>query len=295
MTDNKLNLILQRNSTKFTEILDENPFNAQIFLLGETVNESNEKENFILKMQKKQFESSEILSPETIKKIAHEPLKYFSNDIYSKYTSTDLIQNKVNVELIYPATQKEIDKHRKMCFEIITETYDIYKNKTLAYINSLDKNHTKWIDNILYNNAEEILIKTDDFVILKNYTTVDNPNLLDCLGLPFINNIRSLRDLNATHLPLLKKFYVDGKKLLGEKFNCKPTEIRAFIHYPPSFYYFHVHFLHINEVNMSCCINRAIDLGEIINNIELKSDYYQVVSIDHSVKVGSKLHEYLTK
>ena len=118
----------------------------------------------------------------------------------------------------------------------------------------------------------------------------------DCLGLPFNgDNIRSLRDLNETHLPLLESFYNDGKKLIAEKYNCKPNELRAFLHYPPSYYYLHIHYLHVGLEDFSACVNRAFDLNEVIQNIKLKNNYYQTITIDQTVKVGSKLYEYLTK
>lgn len=291
-----INEILSSPSVKLIEILDNNTNYAQVAILGEVELQKDKKVQFVLKLKKKEFDVKSILAIESIKSICTSPSRYFLNDIYQKYISQDLIQNKINVELIYPATPKVIDKCRAGKFEIITETYEIYKNKTLPYINTFDKNHIQWIHNILENKAEKILIQTEKFVILKNYTTVDNEEILDCLGLPYgADEIKSLRDLNEKHLDLLECFYTEGKKKLSEHFHCKPNEIRAFLHYPPSFYYLHVHFLHVSLDNFTACVNRAIDLGEIINNIKLKNDYYQTISIDHTVKVGSKLYEYLTK
>ena len=42
-------------------------------------------------------------------------------------------------------------------------------------------------------------------------------------------------------------------------------------------------------------MNRAFDLNEVIQNIKLKNNYYQIITIDQTVKIGSKLYEYLTK
>ena len=295
MDSNKiLDDILNNDKMKIIEILDECPQYALITLLGE-IEKDNNKEKFILKLKKKEFESESLLKDNiTLQKVCSEPSMYFSNDIYKKFLSKDLIQNKVNIELIYPVNDKIIDKHRKANFELFTETYEIYLNKTLKYINSFDKSHIQWIHNILEGKAEKILIQTKDFVILKNYTNVENEKIIDCLGLPYnADNIKCIRDLNENHLPLLESFYNDGKKLIAEKFNCKPNEIRAFLHYPPSFYYLHIHFLHISLENGGIYVNRAIDLNEIIQNIKLKNDYYQTITIDQSVKVGSKLYEYL--
>ena len=279
---------------KIIEILDESPQNAQIYLLGE-FEKNNNKEKFIIKLKKKEFDSESILKDNSsLQRICSESSIYFSNDIYRKFISKDIQQNIIDIEFIYPINEKVIDKHRKVIYELFTETYEIYLNKTLPYINSFDKSHVQWIHNILEGKAEKILIQTKDFVILKNYTNVENEKIIDCLGLPFNgDNIRSLRDLNETHLPLLESFYNDGKKLIAEKYNCKPNELRAFLHYPPSFYYLHIHFLHISLENGGIYVNRAIDLNEVIQNIKLKNNYYQTITIDQSVKVGSKLYEYL--
>ena len=40
-------------------------------------------------------------------------------------------------------------------------------------------------------------------------------------------------------------------------------------------------------------MNRAFDLNEVIQNIKLKNNYYQTITIDQLIKVGSKLYETL--
>ena len=43
----------------------------------------------------------------------------------------------------------------------------------------------------------------------------------------------------------------------------------------------------------SSCINRAIDLNEIIQNIKLMNDYDEMITIDHTVQVDSNLYKAL--
>ena len=93
---------------------------------------------------------------------------------------------------------------------------------------------------------------------------------------------------------MLENLYNQARCILAKKFKCKDNEIRVFVHYPPSFYYFHVHYVHVdNNVDMSISVNRAIPLGNIIQNIKMKSNYYQLISIEHTVKVGSDLYKAL--
>lgn len=167
--------------------------------------------------------------------------------------------------------------------------------KTLPFINSIRQNDVKWIFNIFEKKTEEPIGKAPSkkFIILKDYTVANDSKTLICLAIPIheYSYIKSIRDLTMKELSLLDELYIEGKKIIAKKYNCKEEEIKAFIHYPPSFYYFHVHYLNVNDPNVtiSSSINRAIDLNEIIQNINLKNDYYQTVAIDHIVQVKSKL------
>ena len=302
--NNLLESILSCHKTKILEILSENSLTCQINILGETTLNENDPQKFVLKLHKKEFiisldekENSNII--QILHKIFSSPEKYFENDIYYKFLTQDLIQNQVDVELIFPATQKQIDKYRLIKYEIFHETYDIYLKKTLPYINSIQQNDVKWIFNIFEKKTEVPIAEAPSkkFIILKDYTTTNDSKTLICLGIPIpeYSYIKSIRDLTQKELPLLEELYVEGKKIISKKYNCKEEEIKAFLHYPPSFYYLHVHYLSVNDQNLtiSSSVNRAIDLNEIIENIKLKNDYYQIIAIDHTVQVNSQLYKAL--
>ncbi len=51
--------------------------------------------------------------------------------------------------------------------------------------------------------------KKNEFIILRNYNTIDNKDILNCLGLPYIK-LSCLRDLDENHVSLLEKFYNEG-------------------------------------------------------------------------------------
>jgi len=258
----------------------------------------------VLKLHKKEFaisldEKDDSNSLKILQKIFSSPEQYFENDIYYKYLTQDLIQNQVDVELIFPATQKQIDKYRLIKYEIFHETYEAYLKKTLPYINSIQQNDVKWIFNIFEKKTEVPIgeAPSKKFIILKDYTTTNDSKTLICLGIPIpeYSYIKSIRDLTQKELPLLEELYTEGKKIISKKYDCKEEEIKAFLHYPPSFYYLHVHYLSVNDPNLtiSSSVNRAIDLNEIIENIKMKNDYYQTIAIDHTVQVNSKLYNAL--
>ena len=90
-------------------------------------------QNLSWKFTKKEFnsileESDNQKSFENLKKLFSSSKKYFENNVYQKYIIEDLIQNKIDVELIYPASEKQIKKY----------TLFISK-KTLPFINSIQQ------------------------------------------------------------------------------------------------------------------------------------------------------------
>ena len=299
------NIIFFSKHTKILEILSENLLTCQINILGETkIKDEDEYSKFILKIHKKEFnsliiESNKEQSKENLKKLLSSSKKYFENDVYQKYITEDFIQNKIDVELIYPASEKQIEKYRLITYELFHETYDIYLKKTLPFINSIQQKDIQWIYNIFEKKTEEPIgeAPSKKFLILKDYSAIDNDKSLICLGIPIpeYSYIKSIRDLTGKELLLLEEFYNEGKKIISKKYGCKVNEIKAYIHYPPSFYYFHIHYTSVNDPNTtsSSSINRAIDLNEIIQNIKLMSDYYQKVAIDHILQVNSKLYRAL--
>lgn len=134
----------------------------------------------------------------------------FNNDIYFKLLGKSNKENSLKIDLIFPADKKVIDKYKQKKYVLFVESFETYVNKTKQFIDSIDPNHTKWIENALHNNAEKVLFDIpNEFIILKDYNTVDNKDILNCLGLPYLK-IKCLRDLDGSHIPLLEKFYNEG-------------------------------------------------------------------------------------
>lgn len=52
--------------------------------------------------------------------------------------------------------------------------------------------------------------------------------------------------------------------------------MRSFIHYHPSYYHFHVHFVHSDLVTANCSVGKAHLLEDVIENIRHRDTYYQV-------------------
>ena len=105
-------------------------------------------------------------------------------------------------------------------------------------------------------------------------------------------NLKSIRDLNHRHIPLLKKIWTDCTKAIEEKYGVHKSQIRAYFHYQPSFYHLHVHFTHLKFTNApGAGMERCHLLTNVIENIEKQSNYYATVLIPFSVKESDKLFQ----
>jgi len=101
--------------------------------------------------------------------------------------------------------------------------------------------------------------------------------------------IKSIRDLNSTHLPLLKTVYQRGMAAIFEKYNVPASQLRVFVHYQPSYYHFHVHFVHVMYEAIGTSIGKAHLLSDIIDNIEMVPDYYQKKTLYYTLKMNDPL------
>ena len=66
-----------------------------------------------------------------------------------------------------------------------------------------------------------------------------------------------------------------------------------FVHYPPTYWHLHIHFVNVELTQKGVNSGRAVLLDDIIENIECKSDYYQNASLTMEIKEGTKLHKIL--
>ena len=66
------------------------------------------------------------------------------------------------------------------------------------------------------------------------------------------------------------------------------NQIRIFIHYQPQFYHFHIHFTRL-ENEVGCSVERGHLVSDIIQNIEMDSNYYTKRMLTYKLKKGSPL------
>jgi m7GpppX diphosphatase len=55
------------------------------------------------------------------------------------------------------------------------------------------------------------------------------------VALMLLPNIKSLRDLNRSHIPLLRSIRREAANVVKSRWGLQATELRLFVHYQPSY------------------------------------------------------------
>jgi m7GpppX diphosphatase len=103
--------------------------------------------------------------------------------------------------------------------------------------------------------------------------------------------IKSIRDLHASHLPMLENVKSKSLEAIESKYGLQPSQIRAFLHYQPSFYHLHVHFTYLRYDAPGIFCEKSHLLSTVIDNIKLIPDYYQRATISFAVREKDKLYQ----
>jgi len=108
------------------------------------------------------------------------------------------------------------------------------------------------------------------------------------VALMILPDIKSLRDLNCSHLPLLRCIRREAARVAKDRWGLEATELRLFVHYQPSYYRFHVHIVNANHTGlMGMAVGQAHMLDDIISLLELDDptgpSIFQRMSLSYSL------------
>ncbi|CAH8673846.1 unnamed protein product [Schistosoma rodhaini] len=222
------------------------------------------------------------------------------NDIYHRFLITNGLEsiNGIEMTVTYPAESHHFTRYANSPRHIIQETPALYKDIILPFLSQKPKDLT-WIDNVVAGIAEQDRTLHNDTDEMFGFTLVldyrwDGLRIqeLHCLGIAHDQKLTCLRDLRSYHVPMLKRILQLGRDALFRKYSKSETsdnqmsgdnskiilskdQILAYIHYPPTFYRFHVHFVHIDSGdNYGTNACRAHILEEVIRNLEEDDLYY---------------------
>ncbi|NWY02529.1 DCPS diphosphatase, partial [Nothoprocta ornata] len=140
----------------------------------------------------------------------------------------------------------------------------------------------QWVYNILEKKAEAERIvyenpdPQDGFVLLPDLKW--NQSQLDDLYLIALvrrRDLMSLRDVTAEHLPLLRNILREGQAAIAGRFGVAASQLRVYLHYPPSYYHLHVHFTALGHEAPGCAVERAHLLADVLDNVARDGRHYQ--------------------
>ncbi|KAG9482037.1 hypothetical protein GDO78_010980 [Eleutherodactylus coqui] len=240
---------------KLQSILRESARDKTIFLHGQVSGDGKSTEDAVVILERAPFQV------ETVTRLLgnNPELKLqLKNDIYSVYHLNPPPElNEMKTTIIRPATEKHIKKYVRQELYLIQETGEDYKNITLPFIES-----------------GSFSIKVDDLYLI----AISHPR-----------GIKSLRDLNEDHLPLLKNIQQEGQAAILKKYGVKGNQLRIYLHYQPSYYHLHVHFVALGHEAPGITVERAHLLSDVIQNLELDSQYYTKCTLTYALRADEPL------
>ncbi|CAF0957844.1 unnamed protein product [Adineta steineri] len=281
-------------NVKLLRILNDNHELKFVAIEGEVEAKDGETKSAVLLFEKTPFQFDDVTK---LMQGDEQQFKVdFINDIYHKYTvEAQSACNDIKLAFIHPATPAHIKKYSKKEFSLISETYHLYETIVRPYIekNQLD---AQWVYNIIDGKSERerILVETDEFIILPDIMwdgkAIDS---LHILGLVKSRDIHSIRDLKPKHIPLLESFLEKTTNFISIKYGISTTKIRAFFHYPPTFYHLHVHFTTLENTKCGCEVERGHLVQDVIDNLKLLNNYYQTKTLYYKVAINDPLYKLL--
>ncbi|GAN08627.1 actin polymerization protein Bzz1 [Mucor ambiguus] len=266
---------------QFTRVLANDTRAKLVYVLGQI-----DGKDCIISFEKTQYDDTNISSlTHTVNSNTMDDI--VENNIYgwcmARLESRD---PDTRIKTIYPATDVHIAKYEAQSRVMLVETPEQYESITLPYIKSIPGKRTTWVHNILNGSAEadRVIFHDHDpengFVILPDMKWDGRNETLYWVAISMRSDILSLRSLSSQHVGLLKRLREASYRLVKEKANLSPSQLRLFIHYQPSYYHFHVHITAVAFSDAPGVVSgQAHLLDTVINNIELYPDYYQKATI----------------
>ncbi|KAK9862970.1 hypothetical protein WJX84_007569 [Apatococcus fuscideae] len=178
--------------------------------------------------------------------------------------------------------EKHISKHREQTYCMVKETPEMYRLVHQPYILSIPSSRIQWVYNMLEGKAEQERMIFHDpdpdtgFMLHPDlkWNQLQRESMY-CLAICNRRDIRCLRDLKAVHVPMLQSIESKSLQAIQQKWGVAAEHIRAYFHYPPSYYHLHIHFCHVHFEGPGMAAGKAHLLSDIIDMLNLKPDLLQ--------------------
>ncbi|KRX23073.1 m7GpppX diphosphatase [Trichinella nelsoni] len=252
----------------------------------------------VVVFEKKPFSENQLfnlLKNDTIKLTKN----LMNNDIYSIHLAVaeqpDDDLNALQLTLIQPASEQHIQKWSEEERCMVSETADDYRSITLQYIEK-NKLSLQWVQNVLDGTAESERIVYNDpdpevgFVLAPSLRwDGKDVNQLYLTAICRRQNLKSLRDLRAEHLPMLQNIFTKSTVTIEERYGVPVNRLCIFFHYQPTYYHLHIHFTHLREATAGTSVGRAHLYADVVDNLRSDSDYYAKRTMHFSLRNNDPL------
>ena len=141
------------------------------------------------------------------------------------------------------------------------------------------KKNCKWIYDIIDKNKDanlsKLLYENENFVLIMRRRMIPHKiSTFHLLAFPKNKKIKSIRDLKADHIPLLKEMVKKSKEYIKKNYNFEKDEIEANFHYPPTVFLLHIHFELINNKKLKKTLIEH-SVNSVIKNLRIDPNYYK--------------------
>lgn len=198
--------------------------------------------------------------------------KTMENDIYEKYEATAIVDGELIV-------CKDASKMKQRVKKLVQEDYESY----LQTLEKRDPEKDIWIYNVIdgISEQEAILYRDDKCIVFINYFwNGKDVDKLQLLCTPTDKNLRSIRSLDASHLPLLEHMKQVTLQIIREKYVLEEGNIKMYFHYEPSTYHLHIHFVNTVSNHLHSSVEYSHELNSVMFNLKIMSDYYKIIKLN---------------
>mmetsp|Transcript_19937 Transcript_19937/g.45989 ORF Transcript_19937/g.45989 Transcript_19937/m.45989 type:complete len:309 (-) Transcript_19937:737-1663(-) len=211
--------------------------------------------------------------------------EFHRNDKFSKYRARPPPRaNEALVTLICPANEIDVAKYSQQERFVVRESAATYATVTKPHIESVPAKQTAWVRAILKREAEmDVLLYEDEHCMLLPDTKWDRKDVSALYTLAILKDerIKSLRDLNGSHVAALRTIREGCYAEVRRRFGVPSSKLRAYFHYLPSFWHAHIHFAALScpAMGASLSAGKAVLLDDVIDCLERDGRHFEMASI----------------
>ena len=210
------------------------------------------------------------------------------NDVYHWYLAHSKTEDgrdeptppDLKINLIYPSTEKHLQKYSFQQARAVVETPEIYAKYVRPYMQHYrEEGRLNWVFNILEGRTEQenVLFRSqegdakDDYILLPDLNW-DRQTLgsLHLLALVERRDLWSVRDLKKRDVPWLRHLRKTVAKTITTLYAGVDADmLKFYVHYQPTYYHLHVHMVHVNlDATNTQAVGKALGLDLIISQLE---------------------------